>query len=66
MDAYGPMTFGDHKGREAGFVRPVPHRDLGSLVGQKLHDLGVVSIGGAVHRGFAVFVHGIHIRAELQ
>jgi hypothetical protein len=59
------MAFGNHQGRQTGFVRAVPDLDLGASVGEELHDLGVVPVGGTVHRGFAILVKRIDVRAEL-
>ncbi len=61
-----PVTFCDRQRCPAVLICLIPNLDLGAVVDKKLHDLGEVSVSGAVHGGFAVFVDRINITAKLQ
>src|SRR5262245_16265884 len=47
-------------------VLSIPNLDLRALVSEELHHLRHIFVSCAVHRGFAVGIDGIYVRAELQ
>ena len=60
------MALGDQQRRPAILILSIPNLDLGSLVGEELHDPRQILVGRPVHGGFAVGIHRIHIHAEIQ